>query len=84
MNALLLELPMDALLLPGASSQSLAAEARFMLALKLFEVGRLSSGKAGQLCVMGRVEFLLAAGRSGVAVVNLDAEELNAEFSPNV
>ena len=43
MNALLLELPMDALLLPGASSQSLAAEARFMLALKLFVAGRLSS-----------------------------------------
>jgi len=84
MNALLLELPMDALMLPGASSQSLAAEARFMLALKLFEVGRLSSGKAGQLCGMGRVGFLLAAGRSGVAVVNQDAEELNAEFSPNV
>jgi hypothetical protein len=33
---------------------------------------------------MGRVEFLLAAGRSGVAVVDLDAEEFNAEFAPNV
>lgn len=55
-----------------------------MLALKLFEVGRLSSGKAGQLCGMGRVEFLLAAGRAGVAVVDMDAEELNAEFAPSV
>ena len=40
MNGLMLELPMDALVSPGASVQSLAAEARFMLALKLFEVGR--------------------------------------------
>ncbi len=47
MNALMLELPMDALEAPGVSNQSLAAEARFMLALKLFEVGRLSSGKPG-------------------------------------
>ncbi len=42
MSSLMLELPMDALLLPGASTQSLAAEASFLLALKLFEVGRLS------------------------------------------
>lgn len=84
MNALMLELPMDALEAPGVSSQSLAAEARFMLALKLFEVGRLSSGKAGLLCGMGRVEFLLAASRAGVAVVDMDADELSAEFAPSV
>jgi hypothetical protein len=54
-----------------------------MLALKLFEVGRLSSSKAGSLCGMGRVEFLLAAGRAGVPVVTMDADELNAEFAPN-
>lgn len=55
-----------------------------MLALKLFEVGRLSSGKAGKLCDMGRVEFLLAASRAGVPVVNLDPDEFSAEFGPNV
>lgn len=54
-----------------------------MLALKLFEVGRLSSGKAGKLCSMGRVEFLLAAGRAGVPVVALDGDELSAEFDAN-
>lgn len=68
MNALLLELP---------------DEAKFMLALKLFEVGRLSSAKAGLLCGMGRVEFLLAASRAGVPVVAMDSAELNAEFAPN-
>jgi hypothetical protein len=45
-----------------------------VLTLKLFEVGRLSSGKAGTLCGMGRVEFLFAAGRTGVPVVALDKE----------
>lgn len=83
MNALLLELPIDALASPGVSVESLASEAKFMLALKLFEVGRLSSGKAGELCGMGRVEFLLAAGRAGVPVVTLDGEELSAEFASN-
>ena len=80
---LMLEFPIDALALPGASPESLASEAKFMLALKLFEVGRLSSGKAGQLCGMGRVEFLLAAGRAGVPVATLDEEEISAEFASN-
>lgn len=83
MNALMLELPIDALASPGVSTESLASEAKFMLALKLFEVGRLSSGKAGKLCGMSRVEFLLAAGRAGVPVVALDDDELRAEFAPN-
>ncbi|MDP2367053.1 UPF0175 family protein [Rhodoferax sp.] len=83
MNALMLELPMDALASPGVSIESLASEAKFMLALKLFEVGRLNSGKAGELCGMGRVEFLLAAGRAGVPVAVLNAEELSAEFASN-
>lgn len=83
MNTLMIELPADALASPGVSPESLASEAKFMLALKLFEVGRLSSGKAGNLCGMGRVEFLLAAGRAGVPVVALDADELNAEFARN-
>lgn len=84
MNNLMLEFPADALALPGVLPEALAAEAKFMLALKLFEIGRLSSGKAGQLCGMGRVEFLLAAGRAGVTVVALDQDELSAEFAANV
>ena len=83
MNTVMLELPMDALASPGTSPESLAIEAKFMLALKLFEVGRLSSDKAGKLCGMGRVEFLLAAGRAGVPVVALDNDELSEEFGAN-
>ena len=83
MNTVMIELPIDALASPGVSPESLANEAKFMLALKLFEVGRLSSGKAGKLCGMGRVEFLLAAGRAGVPVAVLDDDELSAEFGSN-
>jgi predicted HTH domain antitoxin len=83
MNTVMLELPIDALASPGVSPEALASEAKFMLALKLFEVGRLSSGKAGRLCGMGRVEFLLAAGHAGVPVAALDDDELSAEFGSN-
>lgn len=50
----------------------------------LFEVGRFSSGNAGLLCGMGRVEFLMAAGRAGVPAVDMDAEELKVEFASDV
>jgi hypothetical protein len=83
MNALLLELPADALATPGMSLESVSAEAKFMLAPKSFEVGGLSSAKAGPLCGMGRVEFSLAASRPGGPVITLDSMELNAEFPPN-
>jgi hypothetical protein len=83
MNTVLLELPLDALDAPGVSPESLTSEAKFLLALKLFEIGRLSSGKAGKLCNMGRVEFLLAAGRAGTPVATLDDSELRAEFGLN-
>lgn len=83
MDTVVLELPFDALALPGMPPEDLAREAQFMLALKLFEVGRLSSGKAARLFGMGRVAFLLAAGRAGVPVATLDNDELKAEFEPN-
>jgi hypothetical protein len=83
MNTVMLELPIDTLASPGVSPESLASEAKFMLALKMFEVGRLSSGKAGKLCDMGRVEFLLAAGRAGVPVLSLDDDEMIMEFDQN-
>ena len=54
-------------------------EARFLLAAKLFELGRLSSGKAAQLCAMGRVEFLVSLRRIGVSMSNLRPEDTDDE-----
>lgn len=81
MPTLLLEIPTDAWPMPADPPELFAAEARFLLALKLFELGRLSSGKAGRLCGMGRVEFLLAASRAGTPVVTLSGDEMASEFS---
>jgi predicted HTH domain antitoxin len=52
-----------------------AARAKFLPALKLFELGHLSSGKAAEMCGMNRVDFILLAGRSGVPVADLDDTE---------
>lgn len=75
MSTLLLELPDSLPLATGQSNAEFLSEARFLLALKLFELGRISSGRAGELCGQGRLEFLFAAGRAGVTVADLDEYE---------
>ncbi|MEA1048806.1 UPF0175 family protein [Lamprobacter modestohalophilus] len=76
-----IELPLAGLPSAAEMPANFADEARFLLAVKLFEQGRISSGKAGRLCGMGRVEFLLAASRSGVPVVDLQGDDLVTEFA---
>ena len=43
--------------------RAFADELRKVAAVKLFELGRLSSGPAAELAGMGRVEFILSLGR---------------------
>jgi predicted HTH domain antitoxin len=62
------------------SDTEFAEELRFLAAAKLYELGRLSSGKAAQLAGMGRVEFLCALARIGVPAINLRDEEIDAEI----
>lgn len=81
MNTMTIELPVDGLPSSAEFTANFADEARYLLALKLFEQGRISSGKAGRLAGMGRVEFLLAASRDGVPVVDMTEREMAEEFS---
>jgi len=56
-------------------------EAKFALAVKLFEMGRLTSGQAASLAGVSRVKFLLECHRYGASSVDWDKEEIEAEFS---
>jgi predicted HTH domain antitoxin len=76
-----IDLPDSVLLTTGQSQEEFVKEAKFLLALKLFELGRMSSGRAAALCDLPRVDLLLLAGRAGVPVVDLEEEELRREFS---
>lgn len=80
MNVVNIEVPEEVLLACGQSREEFVKEARFLLALKLFELGRISSGKAAQLCSMDRISFLLTVGRMGVPVADLDTEQMEREF----
>lgn len=55
-------------------------ELRFLAAAKMFELGRLTAGKAAQLAEMKRLDFLYRLGTIGVPAINLRDEEVDAEI----
>ncbi|MSR64929.1 MAG: UPF0175 family protein [Verrucomicrobiae bacterium] len=54
---------------------------RLMAALKMFELGKLSSGKAAELAGVSRVQFLEACAHYGVSVFNYPPDELEQELA---
>jgi hypothetical protein len=71
----------DLLLGLGLSPSEFSAEASFLLAAKLYELGRLTSGQAAKLCGKDRVSFLLDLPRVHVSVSNLQADDADEEIA---
>lgn len=69
--------------LPDALQQTreqFEEEAKWAMAVKLFEMKRLSSGMAAQLVGTDRVSFLLNLHRYRVAMLDLTQEELLSDL----
>ena len=69
--------------LPDAMQQSteqFEREAKMAMAAKLYEMKRISSGTAAVLVGVDRVAFLMDLHRFGVAAIDLDNDELEADF----
>jgi len=60
------------------------ARIRLMAALKMFELGTLSSGKAAEFAELSHAEFLEACGRYNVSVFNYEDEDVEAELSSDI
>ena len=58
-----IEIPESILIAEKTDEVSFARELRVLAAVKLYEMGRLSSGRAAELAGMSRVEFLMSLGR---------------------
>jgi predicted HTH domain antitoxin len=74
------EIPEDVLSLLGADPTNAASELRLLAAMKLFELGRLSSGRAATLAGCTRVEFLSRLGEYGVSPFQLEPDELDRDL----
>jgi len=78
---ILVEVPPN---LPDAAHctpQQFMQEAKLAMAVKLYEMKRLSSGMAASLIDIGRVQFLSELHRYGVPVIDLNEKELAEDIA---
>lgn len=80
-NTLTIEYTDDLLFSLGVSDREFSEEAKFLLAAKLYELGRLSSGQAARLAGKSRVEFLFTLSKFGVPMSNLRTDDLREELN---
>jgi predicted HTH domain antitoxin len=82
-------MPMKALEIPypddlpaqlGKTSEEFEQELRFLVVAKLYELGRISSGRAAELAGMERIEFLRSLGQYRISILNYCPEELEREI----
>ena len=79
-----LELPAELELAVETTPEELEAQIRLMAALKMFELGKLSSGKAAELAGISRAEFFEMCGRYRVSIFNYPPEELREELESDI
>ncbi len=79
MSQITLDIPEESLLSLKLSERAAAVEIRLMAAVKLYELGRLSSGAAARLAGIPRVLFLSKLADYGVDTFRLSVDELQRE-----
>lgn len=57
---------------------------RLMAALKMFELGKVSSGKAAELAGMSRIDFLETCARYHVSAFNYPPDEAESEIKKDL
>ena len=81
MSTLQIDVPEEALISLKTDREAFSKELPLLAAVKLFELGRLSSGRAAQLAGISRVEFLECLGHYGVSPLDLNEEELRRDMA---
>jgi predicted HTH domain antitoxin len=79
MSQIILDIPDDSLLSLKLSDRAAAVEIRLAAAMKLYELGKLSSGAAARLAGLPRVVFLGKLADYGVDTFRQSASDLERE-----
>jgi hypothetical protein len=73
--------PEDLLLSLKESPEEFEKEARLLLAVKLYELGKVSTGVAAKIAGVGRVAFMMALGRFGLSPLTTDPREITGDLA---
>ena len=79
-NQLNIEYPQNLPDILQTTKKAFEEEARMAMAVKLFEMKRLSSGMAASLAGLERVNFLLNLHRFNVSMIDLEEDELLSDM----
>lgn len=80
MKTIHMDVPDEIFLSLKGTPKELSQEIRMAAAAKLYELGKLSSGRAAELAGVSRVSFLKALSRYGVSIFDLTEEELEEDL----
>ena len=81
MTTLAVEVPDATLISLKVEPFGFAKEIKVLAAVKLFELGKLSSGRAAELAGMTRIEFLANLGKYNVGPFeHMTAEDIHRDF----
>ena len=78
---IVIDIPETVFLAEGMDEAMFARELRTMAAVKLYELGRLSSGRAAELADMSRVEFLLSLREYKVFPLESELQDLEESLA---
>ena len=76
-----IEYPPEILWALQQASEEFAAEARLLLALKLYEMGKLTTGLAARLAGIPRLRFIFLMGEYGLSPFGEDPEDLERDLA---
>ncbi len=80
MGKVVLDIPEEVLISLKETDHEFSRELLMLAAVKLYQMGKLSSGRASQLAGIGRVSFLQSLSRYGVCAFELSREEIEQDF----
>jgi len=78
-NVLQVEYPESLLFSLKESKITLEKEMRFLLSLKLYEIGKISSGTASKIAGMSRKNFLIKCGSYNVSIFS-ELDDIKSEI----
>jgi predicted HTH domain antitoxin len=78
---IVINVPESVLQAENTDADTFARELCLLAAVKLYELGRLSSGRAAELAGMSRVEFLMNLGRYKVFVLEAELQDLEGSHA---